>query len=97
MSGPSGVDGWLRSHSGLWSCVIRRVRRYVLVSPSPLALRNGGTGCGSRGFGRLARLGMTPLPVVPTYSREFRGIVVIHYVYCSKASLPLVLSLASIY
>ena len=55
MSGPSGVDGGrLWSDYGPWSCVIRRVRRSVLVSPSPLVPRNRGTGCGSRRFGRRA-------------------------------------------
>ena len=49
MSGPSGVDGGrLWSGYGPWSCVVRRVRRSVLVSPSPLVPRNRGTGCGSR-------------------------------------------------
>ena len=47
MSGPSGVDGGrLWSDYGPWSCVVRRVRRSVLVSPSPVARRNRGTGCG---------------------------------------------------
>ena len=82
MFGPSGVDcGWLWSDSGPWSCVVRRVRRSVLVSPSPLVLRNGGAGCESRRFGRRARLGMALLPVVLTYSRGSGGIVVIQYVY----------------
>ena len=86
VSDPSGVDGgWLWSDSCPWSCVVHRVRHSVLVSPSPLVLRNGGTGCGSRRFGRRARLGMAPLPVVPTYSRGLGGIVVIHYVYCGNA------------
>ena len=87
MSGPSGVDGgWLWSDCGPWSCVVRRIRRSVLESPSPLALRNGGTGCGSRRFGRRARLGMAPLTEIPTYSRGLGGIiVVIQYVYCGKA------------
>ena len=86
MSGPSGVDGGrLWSNYGSWSCVVRRVRRSVLVSPSPLVPRNRSTGCGSRRFGGCARLRMAPLPVVPTYSRELGGIVVIQYVYCGKA------------
>ena len=86
MLGPSGVDcGWLWSASGPWSCVVRRVRRSVLVSPSPLVLRNGGTGCGSRRFGRRARLEIALLPKVLTCSRGSGGIVVIQYVYCSKA------------
>ena len=55
-----------------------------LVSPSPLVLRNGGTGCGSRCIGRRARLEMAPLPVV-TYRRGLGGIVVIPYVHCDKA------------
>ena len=43
--GPSGVDcGWLRPDSGPWSCVVRRVQRSVLVSPSPFVLLSGGTG-----------------------------------------------------
>ena len=75
MSGPPSVDGGrLWSDCGPWSCVVRRVRRSVLVSPSPLVPRNGGTGCGSRCFGRSARLGMAPLPVVPTHSRRMGGI-----------------------
>ena len=86
MFGPSGAGcGGLWSGSGPWSCVVRRVRRSVLVSPSPLVLRNGGTGCGSRRFGRRARLGMALLPVVLTSSRGSGGILVIQYVYCSKA------------
>ena len=75
MSGPSGVDGGgLWSDCGPWSCVVRRVRRSVLVSPSPLVPRNGSTGCGSRRFGRRARLRMAPLPVVPTHSRGLSSI-----------------------
>ena len=75
MSGPSGVDGGrLWSGYGPWSCVVRRVRRSVLVSPSPLVPRNRGTGCGSRRFGRRARLRMAPLPVVLTFSRGLGGI-----------------------
>ena len=75
MSGPSGVDGGcLWSDCGPWSSVVRHVRRSVLVSPLPLVPRNGGTGCVSRRFGRRARLGMAPLPVVPTYSRGLGGI-----------------------
>ena len=75
MSGPSCVDGGrLWSDYGLWSCVVRRVRRSVLVSPSPLVPRNRGTGCGSRRFGRCARLRMALLPVVPTFSRGLVGI-----------------------
>ena len=74
MSGPSGFDGGrLWSDYGLWSYVVRRVWRSVLVSPSPLVPRNRGTGCGSRRFGRRARLKMAPLPVVPTYSRGLGG------------------------
>ena len=70
MSGPSGVDaGRLWYDCGPWSCVVRRVRRSVLVPHSPLVPRNGGTGCRSRRFRRRARLRMAPLPVVPTYSR----------------------------
>ena len=39
MSGPSGVGGGrLWSGYGPWSCVVRRVRRSVLVSPSLLSL-----------------------------------------------------------
>ena len=84
--GPLGVDdGWLWSDSGPWSCVVRRVRRSVLVSPSPLFLRNGDTGCESRRFGRRARLEMVLHPVVPKYNRGSDGIVVIQHVYCSKA------------
>ena len=56
-----------------------------LVSPSPLVLRNGGTGCGSRRIERRARLEMPPLPVVPAYRRGLGGIVVIPYVHCGKA------------
>ena len=75
MSGPSGVDGGrLWSGYGPWSCVVRRVRRSVLVSPSPLVPRNRGTGYGSRRFGRRARLRMAPLPVVLTFSRGLGGI-----------------------
>ena len=75
VSGPSGVDGGrLWSDCGPWLCVVRRVRRSVLVSPSPFVPRNGGTGCGSRRFGRRACLRMAPLPVVPTYSRGLGGI-----------------------
>ena len=93
MFGPSGVDcGWLWSDSGPWSCVVRRVRRSVLLSPSPLVLRNGDTGCGSRRFGRRARSGMVLLPVVPTYSRGSGGIVATQHVYCrrrdSRLSFP---------
>ena len=84
--GPFGVHGgWLWSGSGPWSCVVSRVRRSVLVSPSPVVLRNGGTGCGFRRFGRRARLEMALLPVVSTYSRGLGGIEVIQCVYCSKA------------
>ena len=87
--GPSSLGGeWLWYDSGPWSCVVRRVRRVrrsVLVSPLPLVLRNGGTGCGPRRFGRRARLGMALLPIVPTYSRGLGGIMVIQYVYCSVA------------
>ena len=86
MSGPVGVDGrCLWSDCGPWSCVVRRVRLYVLVSPSPLVLRNGGTGCGSRRIGRRAHLEMALLPVVPTYRRGLGGIVVITYVHCGTA------------
>ena len=86
MSDPVGVGGGcLWSDCGPWSCVIRRVRLSVLVSPSPLVLRNGGTGCGSRRIGRRARLEMAPLPVVPTYRRGLGGTVVIPYVHCGKA------------
>ena len=75
MSGPSGVDGGrLWSDYGPWSCVVRRVRRSVPVSPSPLVPRNRGTGCGSRRFGRRARLRMAPLPVVLTFGRGLGGI-----------------------
>ena len=75
MSGPSGGDGGrLSSDCGPWSCVVCRVRRSVLVSPSPFVPRNGSIGCGSRRFGRRARLIMAPLPVVPTYSRGLGGI-----------------------
>ena len=75
VSGPSDVDGGrLWSDIGPWSCVVRRVRRSVLVSPLPLAHRNGGIGCGSRRFGRRARLRLAPLPVVPTHSRGSDGI-----------------------
>ena len=85
MSGPSGVDGGrLWSDYDPWSCVVRRVRRSVLVSPSPLVPRNRGTGCGSRRFGRRARLRMAPLPVVLTVSRGLGGICG-YYVYCGKA------------
>ena len=66
--------GRLWSDCGPWSGVVRRVRRSVLVSPSPLLPRNGGIGCGSRRLGRRARLRMAPLPVVPTYSRGLGGI-----------------------
>ena len=90
MFGPSGVDGgWLWSDSVPWSCVVRRVRRSVLVSPSPLILRNRGTGCGSRRFRWRSRLRMALIPVVPTYSRGLGGIVAIQYVCCSKAWLCL--------
>ena len=86
MSGPAGVGGGcLWSDYGPWSCVVRRVRLSVLVSPSPVVLRNGGTGCGSRRIGWRARLEMASLPVVPTYSRGLGGIVVISYVQCGKA------------
>ena len=82
MFGPSGVDGgWLRSDSGPWSCVVRRVRRSVLVPPSPL-VHHGLTGCGSRRFGQRTRLGLALLPVVSTYSRGPGDVVVIQYVYC---------------
>ena len=75
MSGPSGVDGGrLWPDYGPWSCVVRRVRPSVLVSPSPLVPRNRCTRCGSRRFGRRARLRMAPLPVVPTFSRGLGGI-----------------------
>ena len=75
MSGPSGVDGGrLWSDYGPRSCGVRRVRRSVLVSPSPLVPRNRGTGCGSRRFGRRARLRIAPLPVVLTFSRGLGGI-----------------------
>ena len=75
MSGPSDVDrGRLWSDYGPCSCVVRRVRRSVLVSPSPLVPRNRGTGCGSRRFGWRARLRMAPLPVVLTFSRGLGGI-----------------------
>ena len=74
MSGPFGVDdGRLWSDYGPWSCVVRRVRRSVLVSPSPLVPRNRGTGCGSRRFRRRARLRMALLPVVLTFSRGLGG------------------------
>ena len=56
-----------------------------LVSPSPLVLRNGGTGCGSRRIGRRARLEMAPLPAVPTYRLGLGGIVVIPYCMCIVA------------
>ena len=62
MFGPSDVDGgWMWLDSGPWSCAVRRVRCSVIVSPSPFALRSGGTGYGSRRFGRRAHLG-TALP-----------------------------------
>ena len=86
MSGPAGVGGGcLWSDCGPWSCVVRRVRLSVLVSPSPLVLRNGGTGCGSQRIRRRACLEMAPLPVVPTYSRGLGGVMVIPYVHCGKA------------
>ena len=85
MPGPAGVGGGcLWSDYGPWSCVVRRVRLSVQVSLSPVVLRNGGTGCGSRCIGWRARLEMAPLPAVPTYSRGL-GIVVISYVQCGKA------------
>ena len=75
VSGPSGVDGGrLWPDCGPWSCVARRVRRSVLVSPSPLVRRNGGNGCESRRFGRRTCLRMSPLPVVHTYSHGLGGI-----------------------
>ena len=81
MFGPSGVDGgWLRSDYGPWSCAVRRVQRSVLVSPSPLVLRSGGTGYGSGCFGRRACLGTTLLPVVPTYSRGSGSTMAMQYV-----------------
>ena len=83
--GPSDVDGeWIWSGSGPWSCAVRRVRRSVLVSPSPLVLCSGDSAYKSRRFGRRARLGMALLSVVPTYSRGSGNIVVIQYVECSK-------------
>ena len=92
MSGPSGVDGGrLWSDYGPWSCVVRRIRRSVLVSPSPLVPRNRGTGCGSRRFGRRARLRMAPLPVVLTFSRGLGGILWL-YSMCIVARRDFVLS-----
>ena len=86
MSCPASVGGGcLWSDYGPWSYVVRRVRLSVLVSPSPVVLRNGGTGCGSWRIGWRARLEMAPLPVVPTYSGRLGGIVVILYVQCGKA------------
>ena len=86
MSCPAGVGGGcLWSDYGPWSYVVRRVRLSVLVSPSPVVLCNGGTGCGSRRIGWRARLEMAPLPVVPTYSRGLGGIVVISHAQCGKA------------
>ena len=85
MFDPSGVDGgWIRSDSGPWWCTVRRVWRSVLVSPSPHVLRDGGTGYGSWCFVRRARLGISLLPILPTYSHGSGSIVVIQYVYGSK-------------
>ena len=84
--GPFDVDGeWVWLDSGPWSCTVRRVRRFVLVLPSPLVLRSGSTGYRSRRFGRCARLGMALLPVVPTYIRGSGEIEAIQYVGYSKA------------
>ena len=68
MFGPFDDGGeWVLSDSGQWSCAVRRVRRFVLVFPSPLVLNGGGIGYGFRRFGRYACLGMALLPLVPTH------------------------------
>ena len=89
--GPSDVGReWVWSDSGSWPCAvwrvrrIRRVRRFVLVLPSPLVLRSEGIGYESRRFERCARLGTALLPLVPTYSRGSGDIGVIQIVDSSK-------------
>ena len=70
------------SDSGPRSCA---VCGFVLILPSPLVLRSGGTGYRSRRFGLRARLGMALPPLVLTYSRGSGCVVVIQYVHDSKA------------
>ena len=73
------------SDSGSWSCAVWRVRRSVLLSPSPFVLRSEGIGYGSWRFGRRARLGTALLPAVPMYSHRSGNVVVIQCVRYSKA------------
>ena len=55
MFGLSKVDGeWVWSDCCPWPYAVRRVRRFVLVSPLPLILRNVGNGYGFRRSGRRA-------------------------------------------